>query len=55
MGRALGIAAGRLKRKRKMIPLIVEALVVALAGFLAGLLLAYLLALHRRANVEWRF
>jgi hypothetical protein len=38
-----------------MIPLIVEAMVVALAAFLAGLLLAYLLALHRRANVEWRF
>ena len=38
-----------------MIPLIAEAIVLALAGFLAGLLLAYLLALHRRANVEWRF
>ncbi len=38
-----------------MIPLIVEALGLAIAGFLAGLLLAYLLALHRRANAEWRF
>jgi hypothetical protein len=38
-----------------MIPLVIEAIVLALAGFLAGLLLAYLLALHRRANVEWRF
>jgi hypothetical protein len=38
-----------------MIPLIAEAIVLALAGFLVGLLLAYLIALHRRANVEWRF
>lgn len=38
-----------------MIPLIVEALGLSLAGFLVGLLLAYLLALHRRANAEWRF
>jgi hypothetical protein len=36
-------------------PVIVEALVLSLAGFFVGLLLAYLLALHRRANVEWRF
>ena len=38
-----------------MIPLVIEAIVLALAGFLVGLLLAYLLALHRRADVEWRF
>ena len=38
-----------------MIPLIVEAMALALAGFFVGLLLAYLLALHRRANAEWRF
>ena len=38
-----------------MIPLIIEAIGLALAGFLVGLLLAYLLALHRRANAEWRF
>ena len=38
-----------------MIPLIFEAIALALAGFLVGLLLAYLLALHRRANVEWRW
>lgn len=38
-----------------MIPLVIEAIALALAGFLVGLLLAYLLALHRRANVEWRF
>jgi hypothetical protein len=38
-----------------MMPLVVEVMVLALAGFFAGLLLAYLLALHRRANVEWRF
>ncbi len=38
-----------------MIPLIVEAIALGLAGFLVGLLLAYLLALHRRANVEWRY
>jgi hypothetical protein len=38
-----------------MIPLIAEALGLAVAGFLVGLLLAYLLALHRRANVEWRY
>jgi hypothetical protein len=38
-----------------MIPVIVEALGLAVAGFLVGLLLAYLLALHRRANVEWRY
>lgn len=38
-----------------MMPLIVEIIVMAIAGFFIGLLLAYLLALHRRANVEWRF
>ena len=38
-----------------MIPLIVESIILGLAGFLVGLFLAYLLALHRRANVEWRF
>ena len=38
-----------------MIPLIVEAIALGLAGFFVGLLLAYLLALHRRANVEWRY
>ncbi len=38
-----------------MIPLVLEAIALALAGFLLGLLLAYLLALHRRANVEWRW
>ena len=38
-----------------MIPLVLEAIALALAGFLVGLLLAYLLALHRRANVEWRW
>jgi hypothetical protein len=38
-----------------VIPVIVEALGLSVAGFLIGLLLAYLLALHRRANVEWRF
>ena len=38
-----------------MMPLIVEALGLSLAGFLVGLFLAYLLALHRRANAEWRF
>ena len=38
-----------------MMPLIVEIIVLGLAGFFAGLILAYLLALHRRANVEWRF
>jgi hypothetical protein len=38
-----------------MIPVIVETIALALAGFFAGLLVAYLLALHRRANVEWRF
>lgn len=38
-----------------MMPLIVEALGLSLAGFLAGLFLAYLLALHRRANAEWRY
>lgn len=38
-----------------MIPLIVEAFGLSLAGFLAGLFLAYLLALHRRANDEWRW
>lgn len=38
-----------------MMPLIVEIIALALAGFFIGLLLAYLLALHRRANVEWRF
>ena len=38
-----------------MIPLIVESMILGLAGFLAGLFLAYLLALHRRANVEWRY
>jgi hypothetical protein len=36
-------------------PLFVEALGLSLAGFLVGLFLAYLLALHRRANAEWRF
>ncbi len=30
-------------------------LVGVLAGFLAGLFLSYLLALHRRANAEWRY
>lgn len=38
-----------------MIPLIVEACAASLAGFAAGLLLAYLVALHRRANAEWRW
>ena len=38
-----------------MMPLVVEVMVLALAGFFAGVLLAYLLALHRRADVEWRF
>jgi len=38
-----------------MIPLIIEAFGVSLVGFLVGLFLAYLLALHRRANAEWRF
>jgi hypothetical protein len=38
-----------------MIPVIVEVLGLSLAGFLAGLFLSYLLALHRRANAEWRY
>lgn len=38
-----------------MIPLVAEAIVLGLAGFFVGLFLAFLLALHRRANVEWRF
>ena len=38
-----------------MIPLIAEAIGLGVAGFLVGLFVAYLLALHRRANVEWRF
>jgi hypothetical protein len=36
-------------------PVVVEACAIALGGFLVGLLLAYLLALHRRANAEWRW
>jgi hypothetical protein len=36
-------------------PVIVEAFGLSLGGFLAGLFLAYLLALHRRANDEWRY
>lgn len=38
-----------------MMPLIVEAFAVSLVGFMFGLLLAYLVALHRRANAEWRW
>lgn len=38
-----------------MIPLVVEAWAVSLGGFAAGLFSAYLVALHRRANAEWRW
>lgn len=38
-----------------MMPLILEAIALGVAGFCAGLVIAYLLALHRRANVEWRY
>lgn len=38
-----------------MIPLVVEAWAVSLVAFSVGLLMAYLVALHRRANAEWRW
>ena len=42
-------------RRSQMMPLLVEACAVSLVGFMFGLLLAYLVALHRRANAEWRW
>ena len=38
-----------------MIPLFVEAVAMSLVGFSIGLFLAYLVALHRKANAEWRW
>jgi len=38
-----------------MMPLIVEALAMSLVGFSIGMFLAYLVALHLRANAEWRW